>query len=137
MPADLLLATVAALGAQPFDADQDACRFQHRDRQWVLKLHPGMETAYVSGRMSLEVVLPEHDPQKILLALYLNVGLREALPFPLWFGLDPEDDLLSLHFANGAETLDAERLAAMVEQVADLGARDDLLQPQEGAEPAP
>jgi hypothetical protein len=122
--AAMIMETAGLLNAKVLDSSLNTCQLEMGGTQIKLSILEGPSGSYISGKMELAPLEVEESGKEILYAMYMNGTLHESFGFPLWFGMDAEDNRLLACFSLTTFDLTASGLAEALKPLEEIGASD-------------
>jgi len=119
-----MLEAAGLLGARVLDSSASTCQLEMNGMQIRLTVLEGAAGGYIAGSMELAPLVVEESGKEILYAMYLNGTLHESFGFPLWFGMDAEENRLLACFSLSSIDLTASALATALKPLEELNSLD-------------
>jgi hypothetical protein len=119
-----MLEAAGLLGARLRDSSASTCQLEMNGMQIRLTVLEGPSGGYIAGSMELAPLVVEESGKEILYAMYLNGTMHESFGFPLWFGMDAEENRLLACFSLSTIELTASALAAALKPLEELNSLD-------------
>jgi hypothetical protein len=118
--AAMIMEAAGLLNAKVLDSSLDTCQLEMGGTQIKLTILDGPSGTYISGKMALAPLVVEESGKEILYAMYMNGTLHDSFGFPLWFGMDAEDNRLLACFSLTTFDLTASGLAEALKPLEEI-----------------